>query len=185
MRTGEAVAGQGQAADLERTQPGQDAVGVHQGERLAADEARALERAAVRQHLGKTEIVADRAEQAVAAAQERFGGVDRVSCGYVQPLAEAVLLGLEGQFARRPRQLMSGRPYIAASRGRLAAGLSKLVSSLPSGSNRGSRRTVASGRPKTISRMRAATSVPALYCQRRPQMVGERKPRKIVDRLCE
>ena len=70
---------------------------------------------------------------------------------------------------------MSGRPYIAASRGRLASGTSKAVSTMPSGSNSRSPRTVPSGLPETTSidargDVDADAVVPA-----RARLEGERK----------
>ena len=81
--------------------------------------------------------------------------------------------------------MTSGRPYIAARRSRFSGGTPKAVSTMPSGSNRRSLRKAASGRPETISIIRAATSMPTLYCQRDPGWKASGNLRKVVDRLFE
>ena len=140
----EAVAGQRKAGDLQRQQRRRHAVGVHELQRLAPDDPRAVEFAAVRQHLGEAEIVGGRAEQAVAAAHEgvrpvdRIGGARRRAAGCRRPSRPGTLRGVCPRDHDVRAAVHGGEP-----RPRFAAGTPKPVSTMPSGSNRRSPRTVA------------------------------------------
>ena len=61
-----------------------------------------------------------------------------------------------------PGVMMSGRPYIAATRSRFSGGTPKAVSVMPNGSNRRSRKKTPRGTPEITSITRAATSMPTL-----------------------
>ena len=130
-----------QSADFERQHRGWYIVDVHEFERLAADDALALELAAIGQHLGEAEIVADGREQADAAARAIIRRVHRVALRHVEPVVDAAhprdIFAAHG----RPSRDQSGRPYTAATRLRFSGGTLKSVSFIPKGSNRRSRRT--------------------------------------------
>ena len=68
---------------------------MHQLERLASDDTLAVEFSAIGQHLGKAEIIADRAEQAMASPCEHVRRINRIGLRNVEPVVEALHPGRE------------------------------------------------------------------------------------------